>query len=162
TLIDSAALRANKSITPEQVVDVLALMGDTVDNIPGVEGIGPKTAAQLIQQDGSIEGVFAHIAEIKDKRRGNHAEDHGHCPSSRQLATLERHGTFPFALEAARVRSPDLNRLLVLFQQLGFNRFQQEAQRLADSQTLVPAAEPSDAADPLDAFDPFSPEQLSL
>jgi DNA polymerase-1 len=160
TLINRVALLANKGITPEQVIDMLALMGDTVDNIPGVEGIGPKTAAQLIQQYGSIEGIFAHIEEIKGKRRENLEKAQAHLPISRQLVTLERHADFPFLLEMARVRSPDLNRLLVLFRQLGFNRYQQEAERLAGEQTTSLAAEPSAVdEDPLDATDPFSTDE---
>jgi DNA polymerase-1 len=159
TLLDRAALLANKGITPDQVVDVLALMGDTVDNIPGVEGIGPKTAAQLIQQYGSIEGIFAHIEEIKGKRRENLEKAQAHLPLSRQLVTLERRGDFPFSLEMARVRPPDVNRLLVLFRQLGFNRFQEEARRLAGAQALPRDSEPSPVADPLEAFDPFSTEE---
>lgn len=163
TLLDRAALLASKGITPEQVIEVLALTGDTVDNIPGVNGIGPKTAAQLIQQYGSIEGIYEHIAEIKGKRRENLEQARAHLPLSRQLVTLERHADFPFSLEAARVRPPDLNRLLTTFRQLGFNRFQQEAQSLADAQK-TPAAETDSAetADPLDTFDPFSAEELPV
>src|SRR5205807_274898 len=55
--IDVAALWENKGTTPEQVIDVLALTGDTVDNVPGVDGVGIKTAAQLIQQFGSMDGI---------------------------------------------------------------------------------------------------------
>jgi len=53
-------------VPPEQVVEVLALMGDTSDNVPGVDGVGPKTAAQLIQKYQSVEGVIAHLSEVKD------------------------------------------------------------------------------------------------
>src|SRR5260370_8928890 len=71
TTIDVASLLENKGITPAQVIDVLALTADTVDNVPGVEGIGPKTAAQLVQQFGSIEGILANIDQIKGRRREN-------------------------------------------------------------------------------------------
>ena len=160
TLLDRTALLANKGITPEQVVDVLTLMGDTVDNIPGVEGIGPKTAAQLIQQYDSIEGIFEHIEEIKGKRRENLEKARTHLPLSRQLITLERSGGFAFALESARVRPLDLPRLTHLFRQLGFHRFQQEAERLAVEQAgTIPAPQAAlDAA--LEEFDPFSTEEL--
>jgi DNA polymerase-1 len=160
TLLDRTALLANKGITPEQSVDVLTLMGDTVDNIPGVEGIGPKTAAQLIQQYGSIEGIYEHIEEIKGKRRENLERARAHLPISRQLVTLERHGGFAFALESARVRPLDLPRLTGLFRQLGFNRYQQEAERLAKEQEAsLPTPAPAMDAD-LDDFDPFSTEEL--
>src|ERR1051325_297777 len=71
TTIDVAALMENKGITPAQVIDVLALMGDTVDNVPGVEGIGPKTAVQLVQEFGSIDNLLANLDQIKGKRREN-------------------------------------------------------------------------------------------
>lgn len=156
TILDRAALLANKGITPEQSVDVLTLMGDTVDNIPGVEGIGPKTAAQLIQQYGSIEGLFEHIEEIKGKRRENLDKAREHLPVSRQLVTLERYGGFEFALEAARVRPLDLPRLTHLFRQLGFNRFQQDAERLAEEQAGTLPAQQAAINAALEDFDPFS------
>src|SRR5207249_11880369 len=87
--IDVASLMETKGITPEQVIDVLALTGDTVDNVPGVEGIGPKTAAQLIQQFGSIDGILSNLEQIKGKRRENLEKARGHLPLSRTLATLK-------------------------------------------------------------------------
>ena len=68
-LTDSAALLANKGIRPDQVIDLLTLCGDTVDNVPGVPGIGPKTAAALIKEFGSLDGIYANIDQIKGKRR---------------------------------------------------------------------------------------------
>jgi DNA polymerase I len=160
TIIDRAALLENKGITPEQVVDMLTLMGDTVDNIPGVEGIGPKTAAQLIQQYGSLEGIFEHIEEIKGKRRENLEKARAHLPLSRQLVTLERQGDFPFSLDTARVRPLDLNRLTTLFRQLGFNRYQQEAEHLAEAQAGATASKQAAIDAALEDFDPFSTEEL--
>ena len=81
TSIGPDDLEADKGIRPDQVVDMLALMGDTVDNVPGVAGIGPKTAAALIAEHGSIDGIYACIdaeeelpvskRSIKGKRREN-------------------------------------------------------------------------------------------
>ena len=61
-------LRRRKGVTPGQVIDMLALMGDTVDNVPGVPGIGPKTAAQLIKEYGSLDALLADAENIKGKR----------------------------------------------------------------------------------------------
>lgn len=130
TVLDAAALKAGKGITPDQVIDLLALTGDSVDNIPGIEGIGLKTAAQLLQQYGSIEGILAHLDEIKGKRRENLERGRVLLPLSRDLVTLKRDGDFPFALHTARIRPPNLERLIPLFQELGFNRFQDEVRRL--------------------------------
>ena len=129
--IDVASLREDKGITPEQVIDLLALMGDTVDNVPGVEGVGPKTAAKLIQDFESIDGIFANIDKIKGKRRQNLEKAQSHLPLSRTLVTLKRDADFPFSLEQARVRPIELQKILPLFQELGFNRFQREVEQLA-------------------------------
>lgn len=130
TTIDTAALYANKGVRPDQVIDLLALTGDTVDNVRGVEGIGPKTAAQLLQQYGSIEGIFANIDEIKGKRRENLEKARDYIGMSRKLVTLKCDANLPFSLESARVSPMQLPKLLTLFQQLGFNRFQDEIKRL--------------------------------
>ena len=66
-----ATLREDKGITPEQFVDVLALQGDTSDNIPGIPDVGPKTALGWIQKYGSIENLYEHADEIKGKRGDN-------------------------------------------------------------------------------------------
>jgi DNA polymerase I len=131
TTIDTAALHANKGITPQQVIDVLALTGDTVDNVPGVEGIGLKTAAQLINQYGSLEGIYEHLDQIKGKRRENLEKARGYLPLSRAMVTLIRNANLPFSLGAARVQPINLQRLLPIFRELGFNRYQEEARQLA-------------------------------
>ena len=176
TTIDVAALMANKGIRPDQVIDVLALTGDTVDNVPGVEGIGPKTAAQLIHEFGSIDGIFENIEAIKGKRRENLEKGRDQLPLSRQLVTLHRTAEVPFSLEASRVRPIDLAKILPLFQELGFNHFQDEVRRLAESgamphaRPVEPVEEaPEEPASAAMAYDPAAahysaittPEQLN-
>jgi len=131
TTLDVEWLASTKGISPQQVIDYLALIGDSVDNVPGVEGIGPKTASQLLQQYGSIAGIYEHLDEIKGKRRENLEKAADHIELSRKLVTLECEMDLGFKLEDARVRPMNLPRLLELFQQLGFGRFQDEARRLA-------------------------------
>ena len=137
--IDVASLWEDKGITPEQVIDLLALMGDTVDNVPGVEGVGPKTAAKLIQDFESIDGIFANIGKIKGKRRENLEKAQAHLPLSRTLVTLKRDADFPFSLEQARVNPVELQKVLPLFQELGFNRFQREVEQLAGGADVISA-----------------------
>lgn len=144
TLFDPAALLAAKGITPEQVIDVLALTGDTVDNVPGINGIGPKTAAQLVQQFGTLDGILANLEQVKGKKREYLEGGRAQLPLSRALVTLKRDADVGFSLEAARVRPPSTHRLLPLFQQLGFNRFQDEVRRLANGHEP-----PTDAAQAL-------------
>ena len=139
--VDEAALLANKGVSPAQVIDLLALTGDSVDNVPGVDGIGPKTAALLIHQYGSIEGIFAHIDEIKGKRREALEAARGHLPLSRELVTLRTDSDFAFDLEQARVSALNLERIVPFFQELGFNRYQEEVRKITAPAT--PAPEPA-------------------
>lgn len=150
TTIDTEALKANKGVTPEQVVDMLALMGDTVDNVPGVEGIGPKTAAQLVQQFGSVEQIMANLDAIKGKRRENLEKAREYLPISKALVTLKRDADFPFTLDRARVKPADLKKLIPLFRDLGFNRYQDEARRLAET-AEAPDADATEERDPFEA-----------
>jgi DNA polymerase-1 len=153
TTIDVAALWEEKGITPAQVIDVLALTGDTVDNVPGVEGIGPKTAAQLVQQFGSIDGILENLDQIKGKRRENLEKAREQLPISRTLVTLRHDAEIPFTLEGARVRPLQVAKLQTLFQQLGFRRYQDDVQRVA---ALM--ASPAERNGKLDSpeYDPFA------
>ncbi|HWM79394.1 MAG TPA: 5'-3' exonuclease H3TH domain-containing protein, partial [Methylomirabilota bacterium] len=65
---DAAAVTAKWGVTPEQIPDLLALMGDSIDNVPGVAGIGPKTASELVNRFGSLAGLYEHLGEVKGKK----------------------------------------------------------------------------------------------
>lgn len=146
-LIDASALLANKGIAPGQVVDYLTLLGDSVDNVPGVPGVGEKTAQALIQQFGSIEGILANVDQInirnKDKIRASLVASAEKLPLSRELVRLKRDADLPFSMDDARISPIDLGRLVPLFQQLGFNRFQDDVRRLAAEEGAPPAPAPA-------------------
>src|SRR5690606_32454195 len=89
-VINAERLKEETGLEPAQVVDMLALMGDTVDNVPGVEGVGPKTAAQLIAQHGSLEALLASADQIKGKRGEKLREAAPKLALSRELVTLRR------------------------------------------------------------------------
>ncbi|GIK20482.1 MAG: DNA polymerase I [Leptolyngbya sp. PLA2] len=129
-VIDEAKLREETGLSPAQVVDMLALMGDTVDNVPGVEGVGPKTAAQLIAEYGSLDALLARADEIKGKRGEKLREAAPRLGLSRQLVTLRRDAPAELDLEAASVRRLRLERLLPILKELGFNRYQDEVREL--------------------------------
>lgn len=129
--IDVASLWEDKGIKPDQVIDVLALMGDTSDNVPGVEGIGLKTAAKLIQEFGTIENIYANIEQIKGKRRENLEKAKEYISLSQELVTLRRNADLDFSLEKARFKTPDLSKLTPLFEQLELNRYQNSIAELA-------------------------------
>lgn len=129
--IDVPALMENKGITPDQVIDTLALMGDTADNVPGVEGIGPKTAAKLMQDFGSLENIYANIDKIKGKRRENLEKAQEYISLSQELVTLKRDAELDFSLEQARIKPPDLSKINPLFEQLELKRFHKPIADLA-------------------------------
>jgi DNA polymerase-1 len=92
-------------VPPEQLGEVLALMGDSVDNVPGVPGIGPKTASQLIQQYGDVENVLAHVDEIaKPKLKANLIEHAESARLSRKLVQLICDAPLPEPLEALAMK----------------------------------------------------------
>ena len=130
-IIDEWSLWETKGIKPDQVVDVLALMGDTSDNVPGVQKIGLKTAAQLIQQYGSIDGIFENIDEIKGKRRENLEKARSQLSLSQELVTLKRDAALDFSLAQARVKPLDLQKIRPLLQELELKRYEQVVTKLA-------------------------------
>ncbi len=134
-IIDERSLWETKGIKPDEVVDTLALMGDTSDNVPGVEKIGLKTAAQLIQQYGSIDGIFENIDKIKGKRRENLEKARSQLPLSKQLVTLIRDADLDFSLEQARVKPLDLQKIRPLLQELELKRYEQVVTKLAGGET---------------------------
>lgn len=149
TSLDVAGLQESKGIRPEQVVDVLALMGDQADNVPGVMGIGPKTAAKLVQEFGSIEGILANLEQIKGKRRENLEAARDQLELARELVQLRRDAPIDFSLADAQAGRVELQALLQLFQELGFNRYQREVRRLfGDGADAEAAAETGGSAPP--------------
>ncbi len=131
TTNDVETLQREKGITPRQVIDALALMGDTVDNVPGVTGIGPKTAAKLIAQFGSMEGVIEHTAELTGKLKENLEAAKDKLPLSRQLVALRHDVPVHFALTDAALRPVPLDVLRPMFKQLGFTRHLTDLEQLA-------------------------------
>ena len=91
-------------VTPEQFIDVKALMGDTSDNIPGVPGIGEKTATSIIAKYGSIENAYAHVDEVKPPRASNNLKEYyEQAKMSKVLATIETDAEISYELEGARL-----------------------------------------------------------
>src|SRR5439155_24814338 len=84
---DAAALAADWGVKPEQVVDFQTLVGDSVDNVPGAQGIGPKTACQLLQAYGTLDNLMAHLDEVKGKKQETLRAFAAQLPVSRQLVT---------------------------------------------------------------------------
>ena len=134
TWFDAEGVKEKFGVHPSQVVDVLALMGDSIDNIKGVAGIGEKGARDLIAQYGSLEELLAHAAEVPNKRYRegllNHAED---ARQSRELARIRTDVPVAFDPEALRYRGASRERCFEIFNQLAFRTIVAEYAPTADT-----------------------------
>ncbi len=130
-IIDAAGLVANKGFTPEQSVEIQTLTGDSVDNIPGIEGVGPKTAIKLIEKYGSAAAVVDHADDLRPKQRDRVKEFASKMDLTRQLVTLRRDVPIEFDLESARFTGLKSERLLPIFETLGLHRMTEQLAELA-------------------------------
>jgi 5'-3' exonuclease len=136
-VLDVDGLMEKHGIAPEQVIDMLALAGDTVDNVPGVKGIGPKTAAKLIAEWGSLDALLENIDQIKGKRRENIEAARDQLPLSRELVTLRTDVETGFELARARLEPEAIpfDAVETLCQELGLNRLRNELAELTGRST---------------------------
>lgn len=129
-LIDRDYVRSDWGIDPEQVVDYQAMVGDSVDNVKGIPGIGPKTASQLLQKYRTLEEIKAHVDELPGKKaRENLLKGWSSALASRELVRLRVDLPLPEDWSAWRPSEPDYPRLLALFNECGFHRFSEELRR---------------------------------
>ncbi len=137
--IDRAEVIEKFGVPPEQVGDVLALMGDTADNIPGVRGVGPKTAAELIVQYGSVEGVIAHIDQIKKpKLKETLAASIAEARLSRELVRLKDDIPLAEPLDSLTLRHPPQEPLARFLAKHGFRGMLSKLGREAEAAHAVP------------------------
>ena len=113
-------------VRPDQVVDLLALMGDTADNIPGVPGIGQKTAAQLLGEFENLDGIYAGIESLKGKKRERLEEHKEAAYLSQELATVMRDVELDKSVDDLAVKEPDRAALTELFARLDFKTWHRE------------------------------------
>ena len=115
-------------VAPEFVTDYLALVGDSSDNIPGVRGIGDKTATELVKQYGHLESILANAAQITKKRPREALLEHAeNARLSKELVTIRDDLPVPLDLESLRIKQPDHNRLRDLFIELEFHSLAKES-----------------------------------
>ena len=124
-------------VPPTKLVEFQALCGDTSDNIPGVAGIGPKGAAKLIQEHGSVDGVYAAIETIKGKLRENLEQSRDNAYLSRQLVTLRRDVPLQLDWESLKVSPPNVATLRQIYSDLEFRSL---LARLPADDPTTPAA----------------------
>ncbi|MGZ5650052.1 MAG: DNA polymerase I [Usitatibacter sp.] len=118
--LDREGVKAKFGVPPELIIDYLALMGDAVDNVPGVEKVGPKTACKLIEQYGSLEGVIAHADEVKGVVGENLRKARDWLPTGRRLLTVKTDVELPFEMESLVDKGPDAQKLTELYTRFGF------------------------------------------
>ena len=155
-------VRERFGVGPERVIDVQALAGDSSDNVPGVPGIGVKTAAQLINDYGDLDRLLEHAEEIKQpKRRQNLIEHAGMARLSRTLVTLRRDTPLPLPLEALARKAPEPGALRAF---LADNGFKSIAARVAAQDGEAAPADTEEAAEtaPLPASYPLVTEAAAL
>jgi DNA polymerase I len=118
---DEAAVTAKWGVGPEHIPDLLALMGDSIDNIPGVPGVGEKTAVKLISQFGSVARLYDNLTLVTGKAREILAAHRQQALLSRELATVSTRVPIEQDLEAFRRQEPDWERLRTLWTELEFH-----------------------------------------
>jgi DNA polymerase I len=123
---DLVRVRENMGVEPRQVIDVMGLSGDTADNIPGVPGVGPKTALELIRNFGSLEGLYGNLDALpRKKQQETLRQFREQAFLSRRLATIRIDAPLALDVETLAVQAPDPQALAGLFRTLEFRQLQQ-------------------------------------
>jgi len=138
-IVDAKKVQEILGVTPEQVVDYMALLGDKIDNIPGAHGIGEKGAADLIQKYGNVEKALDSAAEVTNKRyREALQQQREQVLLSKQLAKIATDVPLTLDLESLKRRDANVTVLAALYKELGFNSLLRE---LGESSAVAASAE---------------------
>ncbi len=144
TWIDESDLKADWGIRPDQAIDFQSLVGDSVDNVPGVPLVGPKKATALLEQFGSLDEVLLNADKVSgDKLKSNLKEFADLARLSRTLVTLNQHLDLKIDWDAMQVGRVDVARLAALFQEFGFRRFIDDAKSLPSEFKLATQDDPT-------------------
>ncbi|NDY74326.1 DNA polymerase I [Desulfobacter hydrogenophilus] len=137
TVTDRSGVKEQMGIEPEQFIDVLGLAGDTSDNIPGVKGVGVKTAVKLIVEYGSISSIYKNLGQLKKKKKlhENLTASKKIVDLSRELATIDRHVDVGQSLNDFQLQEFDTRKAFELFQSFEFKALASEFSEKADKST---------------------------
>jgi DNA polymerase-1 len=142
--MDETGVQEKFSVRPDQIIDYLALMGDKVDNIPGVDKCGPKTAAKWLAEHGTLENVMANADKVKGKV-GEHLRNAlGHLPLSYELATIKLDVDLPENVQDIKSTEVDFDKLLALSSQFELKRLLTETQQKIKQSTAKQDSVPAD------------------
>jgi len=140
-LYDAALVEEDFGVPPGQVIDVLALMGDTSDNVPGVKGIGQVGAKKLIRQYGSVEALLESVEELKGAQKKKIEEGREDALLSKDLVTIHTDLDIDFDASSLVLEEPDAERLRELFLELEFYSLADELDTAADALVVEPSEE---------------------
>ena len=127
---------------PEQVIDYLGMMGDSVDNIPGIPGVGPKTAMKFIQSYGSLEGLYDNVEELKGKQKENVLANKEQAFLSKKLATILTDAPVEFCEVDYHVDRPDFDKVKEIFTELEFRRLLENIYRTYNVEDKIDGDKP--------------------
>jgi DNA polymerase-1 len=145
-ILDPAGVTETLGVPPEKVIDVMALRGDAVDNIPGAPGIGDKGSVDLIREFGSVEAVLDHAAEVKRKTyRESLEQNRAAVLLSKELVTIDNHVPLNLDLSAMETQSPDLEACRELFTELEFTSMLRDLAPAESAASLELIDEPTEA-----------------
>ncbi len=144
--LDPAGVQAKFGVPPGRMLDYLTLVGDSVDNVPGVEKVGPKTAAKWVAQYGSLESVMSHASEIGGAVGENLRKALDWLPKGRQLLAVKCDVQLPVDLEELKLAPRDDKRLGELLSQFGFKSWLKEAPPAGDALPQSPAPQRAQVA----------------
>ncbi|MEQ9545806.1 MAG: DNA polymerase I [Marinobacter sp.] len=162
TRMDRDGVIEKFGVKPEQIIDYLALVGDKVDNIPGVNKCGPKTAVKWLQEHQDLDHVMSNADKVKGKIGDYLREAMDTLPLSRELATIRTDVELDFGLEDLQLRNQDDSTLLELFREYEFRAWIAELENSGDASTNAAAAPASDNSKPLEKRYSIITEQAEL
>jgi DNA polymerase-1 len=143
-ILDPAKVVEVLGVPPEKVVDVMALRGDAVDNVPGAPGIGDKGSVDLILEFGSLDAVLDRVAEVKRKSyRESLEQNRDAVLLSKELVTIDSHVPLPLDLAAMETQPPDLEACRELFTELEFTSMLRELEPVAGGPTVELIEDPT-------------------
>ena len=125
-ILDEAGVARKFGVKPERIIDYLALIGDSVDNVPGVADVGPVTAVKWLTEYGTLDNLVAHAAELEGKRGENLRKALPWLPRARELLTIKSDVELPVTAQDLALRSPDTATLAGLFDRLDFKSWKRE------------------------------------